>query len=124
VILLDTNAVVLMNRRHRRTRVLDRHAGRLRFSPIVLLELQLLQECGRGRYRTRDPVRAAREDPRWTYDDPPLAAVVERALDLSWTRDPFDRLIAAHALCRGWRLATSDATILRHLPSSTTLDLR
>jgi predicted nucleic acid-binding protein len=123
VILLDTNAVVFMNRRDPRTRALDRHAGTLRFSPVVLLELQLLQECGRGRYRTKDPARAAREDPRWTYDDPPLAAVVECALDLSWTRDPFDRLIAAHALVRGWRLATSDATILRHLPSSTTLEL-
>jgi predicted nucleic acid-binding protein len=123
VILLDTNAVILMNRRDRRTRVLDRYAGALRFSPVVLLELRLLEECGRGRYRTRDPILAARDDPRWTYDDPPLAAVVEQALDLSWTRDPFDRLIAAHALVRRWRLATSDSTMLRRLPPSATLEL-
>jgi predicted nucleic acid-binding protein len=123
VILLDTNAVVFMNRRDRRTRSLDRYAGKLRFSPIVLLELRLLEECGRGRYRSKDPIAAARDDPRWIYDDPPLAAVVERALDLGWTRDPFDRLISAHALVRGWRLATSDARILRHLPPSATLEL-
>jgi predicted nucleic acid-binding protein len=123
VILLDTNAVILLNRRHRRARALDRHAGALRFSPIVLLELRLLEECGRGRLRTRDPVLAAREDPRWTYDDPPLAAVAEQALDLSWTRDPFDRFIAAHALVRRWRLATSDATMLARLPASATFEL-
>jgi predicted nucleic acid-binding protein len=123
VILLDTNAVLLMNRRHRRARPLDRYTGALRFSPLVLFELRLLAECGRGRFRVRDPVLAAQEDHRWTYDDPPLAAVAERALDLVWTRDPFDRLIAAHALVRGWRLATTDATILEHLPASATLEL-
>lgn len=123
MILLDTSAVILMNRRHRRARTLARYAGTLRFSPIVLLELRLLEESGRGRFRTRDPARAAREDPRWTYDDPPLAAVAEQALDLSWTRDPFDRLIAAHAIVRRWRLATSDSTMLEHLPASATLEL-
>jgi predicted nucleic acid-binding protein len=123
MILLDTNAVIFMNRRDRRARTLARYAGHLRFSPVVLLELRLLEECGRGRYRTRTPALAAREDPRWIYDDPPLAAVVERALDLSWTRDPFDRLIAAHALLRGWRIATSDSTMLDHLPVSATLEL-
>jgi predicted nucleic acid-binding protein len=123
VILLDTNAVILMNRRHRRARALDRYAGALRFSPVVLLELRFLEESGRGRFRTKDPALAAREDPRWTYDDPPLAAVAERALDLSWTRDPFDRFIAAHALVRRWRLATTDSTMLEQLPASATLEL-
>jgi predicted nucleic acid-binding protein len=123
VILLDTNAVIFMTRRDRRARILARYAGALRFSPVVLLELRVLEECGRGRIRSRHPVLAAREDPRWTCDDPPLAAVAERALELSWTRDPFDRFIAAHALVRRWRLATSDSTMLEHLPASATLEL-
>lgn len=121
MILLDTNAVLFLLGGHRRARVLDSHAGSLRFSPLVLLELRFLEEVGRGRFRVRDPTRAAREDGRWEVDDPPLAAVIERAMELSWTRDPFDRLIAAHALTRRWRLATSDETMLEHLPTSATL---
>jgi PIN domain nuclease of toxin-antitoxin system len=30
---------------------------------------------------------------------------------LNWTRDPFDRLIVAHSLCRGISLLTKDRTI-------------
>jgi len=45
------------------------------------------------------------------------------ALDLSWTRDPFDRLIAAHARLRGWRLATADETLLNGLGPRHTIQL-
>ena len=31
------------------------------------------------------------------------------------TRDPFERLLVAHARLRGWRLATSDGPLLAHL---------
>ena len=56
-------------------------------------------------------------------DDPPLDGVATRALDVGWTRDPFDRSIAAHALYRGWRLATSDAGMLEHMPAGMTVAL-
>jgi hypothetical protein len=59
-----------------------------------------------------------RPDPRWSLDEPPLDALVTHAVALSWTRDPFDRLLCAHALLRGWRLAGSDRAILEHLPAS------
>jgi len=42
---------------------------------------------------------------------------------LSWTRDPFDRLLVAHARLRGWRLATADTTLLAHLPDRERLAL-
>ena len=45
------------------------------------------------------------------------------ALELTWTRDPFDRLIAGHAVYRGWRLATSDGGMIDNLPSHLTLAL-
>jgi hypothetical protein len=48
----------------------------------------------------------------------------EAAFDLSWTRDPFDRLIVAHAQMRGWRLATGDRMILANLPGNAVIALR
>jgi predicted nucleic acid-binding protein len=123
VILLDTNAVLYLLSAHRRARPLAAHLGRLGFSPMVLLELQFLAETGRGRFTSGSPAAAVRNDPRWSVDDPPLDGVVTRALDVGWTRDPFDRLIAAHALYRGWRLATSDAAMLTHMPAGMTVAL-
>jgi len=40
----------------------------------------------------------------------------DTALGLGWTRDPFDRLLVAHAQLRGWRLATGDTALLARLP--------
>lgn len=123
MILLDTNAVLFVLAGHRRARPLKPYAGRLRFTPVALLELQFLQDLGRGVFTTERPADAVAEDPRWIVDDPPLSSVIRHALDLTWTRDPFDRLIAAHAVCRGWRLATSDGAMLGNLPSHLTLPL-
>lgn len=123
MILLDTNAVLYLIHGHRRARGLSRHAGHLGFSPFALLELAFLREAGRGRFTSADPLEAVMADPRWTVDDPPTLAVVRYALGLRWTRDPFDRLLAAHALFRGWRIATSDATMLSNMPASATLEL-
>lgn len=123
MILLDTNAVLFLLAAHPRAAPLRAHAGRLRFSPVVLMEMQFLQEIGRGKFTTDNPVDAVARDARWEVDDPPLAAVVRHTLDLRWTRDPFDRLVAAHALFRNWRLATSDRSLLDNLPTHLTLPL-
>jgi PIN domain nuclease of toxin-antitoxin system len=56
-------------------------------------------------------------------DDPGVDGVVAHASELGFTRDPFDRLIAGHALLRRFRLATSDALLLQHLPERSTLEL-
>jgi PIN domain nuclease of toxin-antitoxin system len=44
-------------------------------------------------------------------------------LPLAWTRNPFDRIIVAHALVRGWRLATADRVILEHLDPRYAIEL-
>jgi PIN domain nuclease of toxin-antitoxin system len=47
--------------------------------------------------------------------EPPLVSLIERALPLAWTRDPFDRLLAAHSLARRVPLCTADRAVLaRH----------
>ena len=38
-------------------------------------------------------------------------------------RDPFDRLIVAHARLRGWRLATGDRVMLAELPANSVIGL-
>jgi len=47
-----------------------------------------------------------------------FADLIDRAIDLSWTRDPFDRLIAAHAIVADVPLVTADETIGEHLPQA------
>ncbi len=114
VILLDTNALIWLERGHARTRALARSRQSLHISPATLLELQFLEEAGRIRLVNGDTGAIAIDD-RWTLDDPPAASWFAAAMELSWTRDPFDRLLAAHARLRGWRLATADATLIAGL---------
>ena len=94
----------------------------VRLAGALLLELQFLIEAGRIRLREGTLEHLA-EDDRWLLDDPPAAAWFRRAIDLSWTRDPFDRLLVAHARYRGWRLATADTTLLKRLKASERLEL-
>jgi PIN domain nuclease of toxin-antitoxin system len=54
-------------------------------------------------------------DNRWLLDDVPAAKWFTAALDMGWTRDPFDRLLVAHARVRGWKLATADEELLAQL---------
>jgi PIN domain nuclease of toxin-antitoxin system len=122
VILLDTNAVIWLEQGHPRARPLSRERRRLYLSPATLLELQFLQETGRIRIDAAS-VSAIGQDDRWLLDDPPAASWFLRATDLIWTRDPFDRLIAAHAMLRRWRLATGDADLIEHLGPGTTIEL-
>lgn len=113
VILLDTNALIWLDQNHRRTRGLS-GAGRLYVSPASALELQFLLEAGRVRLRSSG-VSEVIEHSRWALDNPPSGAWFTKALDIGWTRDPFDRLLVAHARLRGWRIATGDTALLEHL---------
>lgn len=123
MILLDTNAVIWLHHGHRRGSRLENHAGQLYVSPATLLELKLLVEVGRIRLTSGSTVRELVDDDRWVLDNPSSVDWFERALDLTWTRDPFDRLLVAHAGLRGWRLATGDGPLLDRLGPSVTLEL-
>jgi PIN domain nuclease of toxin-antitoxin system len=113
VILLDTNALIWLEQGRPRARALS--GRRLYISPASLLELQFLLEAGRIRLRVAGVSDIASHH-LWLLDDPPATAWFDAALDLSWTRDPFDRLLVAHARLRGWQLATADARLLERLP--------
>jgi PIN domain nuclease of toxin-antitoxin system len=123
VILLDTNALLWLETAHSRARALARLRTRLYVSPASLLELQLLLELGRVRLRGVSSARELADDDRWTLDEPPAREWFEEAMALPWTRDPFDRLIVAHALARRWKLATADAHVLEHMDKRSTIAL-
>ena len=121
MILLDTNAVIWIDQNHRRVRALARAASRLLVSPATLLELQMLDEI--GRLRLRNGLRGVIESDRWEIDEPPALQWFERSAEESWTRDPFDRLIVAHARLRRIKLASGDRAILERLRVSERVDL-
>lgn len=88
-------------------------------SPIVELELSYLYEVGRVSEPAAAPLKTLARTIGLEIADIPMAAVTRAAVDLSWTRDPFDRLIAAHAIATDAPLVTADRTILEHLPLAT-----
>lgn len=87
----------------------------LLISPCVKLELQYLFEVGRTTTRAPRVFGDLQEQIGLAVCDLPFDAVVTRALSLDWTRDPFDRLISAQAMCRGIPLLTKDKTIRRRV---------
>jgi PIN domain nuclease of toxin-antitoxin system len=118
VIYLDTHVVVwLYAGEHAR---LARTASRLieteslLISPVLLLELALLEETGRIKIREQAIFGELQESLALSVCDLPFAEVAARSLLQKWTRDPFDRLIVAQAAARGARLITKDRLIRRH----------
>jgi PIN domain nuclease of toxin-antitoxin system len=71
-------------------------------SPIVTIELAFLQEIGRSKRVPQDILRQLREQVGLKVCDHSFADVAEAATFESWTRDPFDRMIVAHAKANGY----------------------
>lgn len=86
----------------------------LAVSPMVGLELQYLREIGRIRHGPKRVIAALRGDLGLSLSDLPFAAIAARARTFSWTRDPFDRLIAAEAAVARARLVTRDDLLRRN----------
>jgi PIN domain nuclease of toxin-antitoxin system len=82
---------------------------------MVALELIYLHETGRITAGASDLLDDARRALGLVAADESFAAVTDVAQTLDWTRDPFDRIIAAQALTARARLLTKDATIRDHL---------
>jgi len=89
----------------------------LRFSPIVLLEIEYLHEIRRCKRPARDIQTKVEHELGIRLCDLPFSAIAEAALDEKWTRDPFDRLIVANAKANGFAwLISADQKIAQHYP--------
>ena len=88
----------------------------LAVSPLVGLELQYLHEIGRVSEPADAVLAALARATGLRTVDCSLVELIGHASGFDWTRDPFDRLIAAHATVEQAPLLTADRHLHAHLP--------
>lgn len=116
---LDTHVLLwLLAGEHARLPAGVRHlleSEPLGISPMVELELTHLHEIGRLTRPANEVLAEAGPALDLVVSTAPFHRVVLAASTLSWTRDPFDRLIAGNAVADRCPLLTADETMRRHL---------
>jgi len=83
-------------------------------SPAAVLELEFLHEIGKLRPDASRVVAVLAEEVGLRVCDLPFPTVLRYALKEGWSRDPFDRLIVAHAKANDAPLVTKDERIRQH----------
>jgi PIN domain nuclease of toxin-antitoxin system len=120
IVYVDTHVVVwlyagLTARLNRSVRDLL-NTSELAISPMVSLELQYLYETG----RTTEPGNTVIQDLSQRIGlriwEEPFQQIVALAIQQTWTRDPFDRLIVGQAALYQTPLVTKDRAIRKHYP--------
>lgn len=120
VVMIDTHVVVALYKR--RVSGLSRQAQRLLdgstvfYSPVAVLELELLHEIGRAQVEAVAVCQFLNRELGINEGTERLNDIVRHALPLRFTRDPFDRLIVAHADLLRAPLITLDEHMRAHYP--------
>ena len=83
-------------------------------SAIVRLELQYLNEIERITDNENEIVSDLSNRIGLKICDKSFNSIINHSMDLSWTRDPFDRIIVANAALNNDPLVTKDRKILDH----------
>jgi PIN domain nuclease of toxin-antitoxin system len=118
VVMIDTHVAVALFKG--RMAGISKQAQRLvdssvvRYSPIVNFELELLNEIGRIRLGAQEVCAYLNRELDITESTERLSDIVRHALPLRFTRDPFDRLIVAHADLLRAPLITLDERMRKH----------
>ena len=86
----------------------------LYISPIVELELQYLKESKKIKKSALEITDALRKELNLKICAKDFHSVIRETLGIHWTRDPFDRIIVAHAALNNNILLTKDQTIRAH----------
>lgn len=86
----------------------------LYISPIVRLELQYLFEIQRLTADADTVITDLQKQVGLTICSKEWNRIISQAMTTSWTRDPFDRLIVAHAALQDNLLVSKDQNILNH----------
>lgn len=121
-VLLDTHAVVLLW--EGQAKAFGVESRRLletlyhRISPLIRLELGYLHEIGRLAATPEEIIYGLAEDTGLSVVEEDVGDLVREAERLSWTRDPFDRLLVASAKLHEAPFITRDRTILEHFEAA------
>jgi PIN domain nuclease of toxin-antitoxin system len=84
-------------------------------SPMVVLELEYLYELNRIKRPALDVLLKLEHELHLRVCELGFTAIAKAALGEKWTRDPFDRLIVAHAKANGFAtLVSADEQIAAH----------
>ncbi|HEY4580237.1 MAG TPA: PIN domain-containing protein [Candidatus Acidoferrales bacterium] len=93
-------------------------SGDLFVSPVVDLELQFLHEIGRITKGAGPVLAALSQELGLRIGEESFVRIVAKAREFAWTRDPFDRLMVAHAALVRARLVSKDQMIRKHFPGA------
>ena len=83
-------------------------------SAMVCLELQYLLEIKRIAVKPEEIISNLSSSIGLKICDKNFNTIISKAMSLSWTRDPFDRIIVANAAIDNSVLITKDQHILEH----------
>ena len=86
--------------------------GELYISEIVRLELQYLFEIGRINEKPMKVIMSLNKDLGLQYSPNKYSQIIDRAIELDFTRDPFDRIIVADASIHDSILISKDRRII------------
>jgi len=86
----------------------------IQISPIVRLELQYLNEIKRITVSAKDIIMDLSNSIGLTVCNKNFNTIINSAMELNWTRDPFDRIIVANAALDDNYLVTKDQIILEN----------
>lgn len=117
---LDTHALVwlLTGQSAELKPIAHRLRAPIGLSPLVFLEIEFLHKAGKIGFSGASARTDVSREREFSICRTRFADVVEQALALDWTRDPFDRLIVANALADGATLLTRDRQILARCPAA------
>ncbi|MDQ2994024.1 MAG: PIN domain-containing protein [Pseudomonadota bacterium] len=116
MIYLDTNVVVwlaahALEQISQTAQDIIENSDDLCVSPMVVLELKYLLEIERITQKPEPILHYLEKNIGLKICDKPFLDIIEKAKNIPWTRDPFDRIITAQASIDGDILLTRDLKI-------------
>lgn len=90
----------------------------LLYSPIIKLEIEYLKEIKKIKEGPKRIIESLKKEIGLKESRIDFAKVVDASIKLTWTRDPFDRLIVSNASLTNSILLTKDENILKNYKRS------